>query len=69
MATLNVYVPDDLKAKVAEHPEINWSRIARAAFERALLVQETGARWFPTEADVKLVVDRANQPPEERRAQ
>ena len=34
MATISVSVPDDLKNKITQHDEVNWSAIARKAFEQ-----------------------------------
>lgn len=34
MATISVSVPDSLKDKIARFDEINWSAIARKAFEQ-----------------------------------
>lgn len=39
MATVNVYVTDDLKARMREHA-LNWSQIASQAFEAALRTEE-----------------------------
>ena len=33
---INVYVGTELKSRMDEHPEINWSEIAREAFEKTL---------------------------------
>jgi len=34
MATISVSVPDDLKDKILRNNEVNWSAIARSAFEQ-----------------------------------
>ena len=34
MATISVSVPDNLKNKIAQNDEVNWSAIARKAFEQ-----------------------------------
>ena len=36
MVTMTLAVPDDLKHKMEEHPEINWSEVARQAFKQKL---------------------------------
>lgn len=36
MSQINIYVPDDLKAQLAQHPELKLSAIASQAFRRAL---------------------------------
>ncbi len=33
MGTMSVSVPDDLREKIAELEEVNWSAVARKAFE------------------------------------
>lgn len=33
MSTITVNVTDDLKSRMESHPEINWSEVARNAFE------------------------------------
>ena len=42
MATVNVYVSDELKAAMGEH-ELNWSRLAASAFETAINLERTKA--------------------------
>ena len=34
MATITVSVPDELKAKLDKHPEINWAEVLRGAFAK-----------------------------------
>ena len=34
MATITVSVPEELKAKLDGHPEINWAEILRRAFAK-----------------------------------
>ena len=41
MANVTVTVNDDLKARMNDHPEINWSQVARDAFEEKLVDLET----------------------------
>ena len=36
MANVTVTVPDEFKEDMEEHPEINWSQVARQAFERKI---------------------------------
>jgi hypothetical protein len=33
MASFTVHIPDDLKKKMGEHPEINWSEYIKQRFE------------------------------------
>lgn len=41
MANVTVSVDNDLKARMDDHPEINWSQVARDAFEEKLVDLET----------------------------
>ena len=41
MANVTVTVSDEFKEKMEEHPEINWSHVARAAFEEKVTDLET----------------------------
>lgn len=36
MATVSVRVPDDLKARMEEHPSINWSAVLREHIRREI---------------------------------
>lgn len=36
MPTVSVRVPDELKARMDEHPAINWSEVLRASIRREL---------------------------------
>ncbi len=36
MATLSVSIPDDLKSRMVEMEEVNWSAVARKAFEEKI---------------------------------
>lgn len=42
MATVSFRVPDDLKARMDEHPEVNWSAVLREQIAREL--DELGER-------------------------
>ena len=37
VATFTVSIPEDLKKKMDEHPEINWPEYLKKRFERGLL--------------------------------
>lgn len=41
MANVTVTVPDEFKEKMDDHPEINWSQVAREAFEEKIVDLET----------------------------
>lgn len=43
MPTMNVYVPDELKAAMEAAEGINWSRVAQAAFARAIEMERIKA--------------------------
>lgn len=36
MVSVTLSVPDEMKAEMDEHPEINWSEVARQSIERKL---------------------------------
>lgn len=41
MANVTVTVPDEFKERMEEHPEINWSQVAREAFEQKIVDLQT----------------------------
>lgn len=41
MANVTVTVPDEFKEEMEEHPEINWSQVAREAFEQKIVDLQT----------------------------
>ncbi|PSG98927.1 MAG: hypothetical protein BRC29_02240 [Nanohaloarchaea archaeon SW_7_43_1] len=41
MANVTVTVPEDFKERMSEHQEINWSEVARDAFEQKIVDLET----------------------------
>ena len=57
MGTLSVSVPDELKEKIAHLDEVNWSAIARKAFEEKImeieLMKEIAGKSKLTEKDAK----------------
>lgn len=44
MRTMTTKIPDELKARVDKHPQVNWSEIMRAAIIRKLTEEERRAR-------------------------
>jgi hypothetical protein len=56
MPTVTVNVDDDLKDRMEEHPEINWSEVARSAFEEKIddleMMQRLSSDSELTEDDV-----------------
>lgn len=57
MANITVSVDDDLKQKMEQHPEINWSEVARQAFQEKLedleLMEMIASESEFTEEDVE----------------
>ncbi|MCU4802420.1 hypothetical protein OB920_18825 [Halobacteria archaeon HArc-gm2] len=41
MPTVSITVDDDLKAQMEDHPEVDWSEVARSAFEEKIDELET----------------------------
>lgn len=74
MANVTVTVPDEFKEKMEEHPEINWSQVAREAFEEKItdleaieklrdfeVINEIASKSELTEEDVEqiaVMIDR-----------
>jgi len=58
MATVNVYVSDELKAAMGEH-ELNWSRLAADAFETAINLERTKAMSIEQGSIERLRSERA----------
>lgn len=55
MVSLTLSVPEEMKAEMEDHPEINWSEVARQSIERKLaelrFLEEFAADSDLTEAD------------------
>lgn len=34
MATITISIPDELKARLDKHPEVNWSEVLRRGFSK-----------------------------------
>lgn len=64
MATLSVAVPDDLRKKIQELEEVNWSAVARRAFEEKVrqveMMKEITSKSKLTEKDAKEISKRIN---------
>ncbi|MFB6283630.1 MAG: hypothetical protein ABEK59_06815 [Halobacteria archaeon] len=73
MANVTVTVPEDLKAKMEEHPEINWSHVARTAIQQKItdmetlqilkdfeLMDEIAAESELTEEDIEELAEKIN---------
>jgi len=73
MANITVTVPDDFKHEMEQHPEINWSHVAREAFQEKLDRLETleepeeiASKSDLTEEDVEEISEDIKQSLSER---
>lgn len=61
MPTVTVNVDDELKEQMESHPEINWSEVARSAFEEKIedfeLMNRLTANSELTEEDVDEIAE------------
>jgi len=63
MTTVSVSVPEELRKKMAKLDEVNWSAVARKAFEQQLQLEEFKAivaKSQLTEADAKELANNIN---------
>ncbi len=65
MATISVSVPDDLRTKMLAHEEMNWSAIARKAFEERVsqieFLKKLAAKSKITEKDAAELAANINK--------
>ena len=65
MANITVSVDDDLKKRMENHPEINWSEVTRQAIEEKIealeVMDELTSESELTESDVREIADRINE--------
>jgi len=65
MSNITVSVDDSLKQKMDKHPEINWSEIARQAFQEKLedleLMKKISSNSELTEEDVEELSQKIDQ--------
>lgn len=64
MPTVSVSVPKEMKKRMENMPQINWSAIAREAFNRRLTVEEfyrITEKSKLTEKDAKEIADRIDR--------
>jgi len=68
MANITVTVPDDFKEEMREHQEINWSQVARGAFEEKLdrlntfqEIEEIAQKSELTEEDVEEISENIKE--------
>jgi hypothetical protein len=65
MPTITVNVDDDLKERMDEHPEINWSEVTRQAIQEKIevleVMDELTSESELTESDVQEIADKINE--------
>jgi len=70
MATVSVYVPDDLKQEMESYDEINWSVVARKAIQKKIVLLKqldtVTKNSSLTEDDIVRVIRRGRNKPRSR---
>jgi hypothetical protein len=70
MPSITVNVDDDLKDRMDEHPEINWSEVTRQAIQEKIealeVMDELTSESELTERDVQEIADKINESGRER---
>ncbi len=70
MPSITVNVDDDLKDRMENHPEINWSEVTRQAIQEKIetleVMDELTSQSNLTESDVTEIADRINKSGRER---
>jgi hypothetical protein len=65
MPTITVNVDDDLKERMENHPEINWSEVTRQAIQEKIealeVMDELTSESELSESDVQEIADRINE--------
>jgi hypothetical protein len=65
MPSITVNVDDDLKERMEEHPEINWSEVTRQAIQEKIetldVMDELTSKSELTESDVAEIADKINE--------
>ena len=65
MPTITVNVDDDLKERMENHPEINWSEVTRQAIEEKIealeVMDELTSESELTESDVQEIANKVNE--------
>jgi len=65
MPTITVNVDDDLKERMENHPEINWSEVTRQAIQEKVetleVMNELTSESELTESDVRDIVTKINE--------
>ena len=66
MPKISVYIPDELKARMDKHENINWSAIAQRAFEKEIRLNDM---TLPDDDRLKRAISRLRESKEEYQAQ
>ncbi len=70
MPSITVNVDDDLKDRMEQHPEINWSEVTRQAIQEKIetldVMDELTSESELTESDVAEIADKINGSARER---
>jgi hypothetical protein len=65
MPTITVNVDDDLKKRMEDYPEINWSEVTRQAIQEKIdtleVMDELTSESELTESDVQEIADKINE--------
>jgi len=65
MPSITVNVDDDLKERMENHPEINWSEVTRQAIQKKIetleVMEELTSESELTESDVQEITDKINE--------
>ncbi|MHC3437863.1 hypothetical protein ACYJ1Y_07075 [Natrialbaceae archaeon A-gly3] len=65
MPSITVNVDDDLKERMENHPEINWSEVTRQAIQEKIealeMMDELTSESELTERDVREIADKINE--------
>ncbi|WP_418282108.1 hypothetical protein [Halorubrum sp. DTA98] len=65
MPSITVNVDDDLKERMENHPEINWSEVTRQAIQEKIetleVMDELTSESELTESDVQDIADKINK--------
>lgn len=68
MANITVTIPDEFKEEMDEHPEINWSQVAREAFQDKLdrlkafeEIEEIASKSELTEEDAEEIAEKVKE--------
>ena len=64
MTTVSVSIPEDLRRKMTEMDDVNWSAVARKSFEKKVneveIFKKIVSNSQLTEKDAKMIADKIN---------